>query len=218
MESRWGGLVVPRQSFIDAASLLTGRDFTNGTHVLLVRPPPNVQSRLLKLHAAVSQLAKDVPDILTQTEVARAIEQQLLRAMVSCVAAGLTDGDARHLVGRLGVMKRLEQYLRDNPLEPLYVTDICAAIGVTDRTLRSHCQQSLGMGPHEYLTLRRLRLARAALKAADPAVTTVTQVATGHGFWELGRFSEQYRKVFGELPSVTLRGAPERRDGAARRI
>jgi hypothetical protein len=36
-------------------------------------------------------------------------------------------------------------------------------------------------------------------------VVTVTEIATNFGFAELGRFSVEYRKVFGESPSVTLR-------------
>jgi AraC-like DNA-binding protein len=40
--------------------------------------------------------------------------------------------------------------------------------------------------------------------AADCERVTVTQIATGFGFTELGRFSVEYRKVFGESPSDTL--------------
>jgi AraC-like DNA-binding protein len=35
---------------------------------------------------------------------------------------------------------------------------------------------------------------------------TVTEIATGFGFLELGRFSVEYRKAFGESPSQTLHG------------
>jgi AraC-like DNA-binding protein len=33
---------------------------------------------------------------------------------------------------------------------------------------------------------------------------TVTEIATGLGFVELGRFSVEYRRMFGESPSETL--------------
>lgn len=55
----------------------------------------------------------------------------------------------------------------------------------------------------------RLSRARWALLSADASLTTVTAIATGFGFLELGRFSVEYRKVFGESPSRTLQiGTP----------
>ena len=73
------------------------------------------------------------------------------------------------------------------------------------------------MGPIRYLTLRRMHLVRQALSRAVPSAATVTQIATDHGFWELGRFSVAYRTLFGENPVLTLnrpaedyRGHPDR--------
>lgn len=65
------------------------------------------------------------------------------------------------------------------------------------------------MGAHQYLWLRRMNMARRALARADIAQSTVTAIATEHGFDELGRFSVQYRKLFGEPPSQTLRRTPD---------
>jgi len=60
------------------------------------------------------------------------------------------------------------------------------------------------MSPMKYVKQIRLESAQRALLAADNGSTTVTCVAMDHGFFQLGRFSADYRRAFGELPSVTL--------------
>jgi transcriptional regulator GlxA family with amidase domain len=103
------------------------------------------------------------------------------------------------------IVARFEEFLEANPDRPLYLAEICPAIGVGERTLRVACEKYLGMGPIRYLSSRRMHLARRALLRADPTTATVTRIATDHGFWEFGRFSVTYRSVFGETPSETLR-------------
>jgi transcriptional regulator GlxA family with amidase domain len=71
------------------------------------------------------------------------------------------------------------------------------------------CQEHLGMGPKRYLLLRRMHLARGALRHSAPDAASVTDVATRFGFWQLGRFAVEYQSLFGESPSATLRRHPE---------
>ena len=85
---------------------------------------------------------------------------------------------------------------------------LCALIGVTDRTLRSCCAEFLGISPSRYVLLRRLQAVRIALRNADPATASVAEIAGGCGFTELGRFAGAYQTAFGESPSTTLRRAP----------
>ncbi len=59
------------------------------------------------------------------------------------------------------------------------------------------------MSPKQYLLLRRMHLARRALRDSAPGETTVTDIATRHGFWQFGRFAGEYRSLFGEAPSTT---------------
>src|SRR5262249_45497052 len=135
----------------------------------------------------------------------RAFEQEIVRAMVICLAEGeptVTDGSHGR---RMPVMRRFRDMLEEHPDKPLYVAEICAAIGVSDRTLRLHCQEQVGISPHRYLWLRRMHQARRALTVANATKRTVTEIATDFGFWELGRFSVAYKRLFGEAPSATLR-------------
>ena len=103
--------------------------------------------------------------------------------------------------------RRFLEFLTVHPNRPLCLGEICAAIGVGERTLRSACVKHLGIGPTRYATLRRMHQVRHALLSADASNTTVTRVAMDHGFGELGRFSVAYRSLFRESPSETLRRA-----------
>jgi AraC-like DNA-binding protein len=156
-------------------------------------------------HNIAAHLARTAPDILVHPEVARALEQGLVNAMVSCISGGeaAETGSVRHR--HAVIMRRLEEVLEANPDRTLYVAELCGAAGASGRTLRACCQEHLGMSPTRYLWLRRMHLARRALRMADPAAASVTEIATSYGFWELGRFSVAYRSLFGESPSASLR-------------
>jgi len=131
-----------------------------------------------------------------------------LHAMVTC----LTDATAIAMEAgtrkQSSIIARFEELLAANPARPLYLAEICAATGVSERTLRICCHDYLGMGPIRYLWLRRMHLARDALILADSTTSAVTEIATEFGFWELGRFSVEFRALFGEPPSVSLRRRP----------
>jgi FixJ family two-component response regulator/AraC-like DNA-binding protein len=87
---------------------------------------------------------------------------------------------------------------------PLHISALCRVLNVSERTLRKAFHNTCGLAPCRQIRMLRLSHARSALLAADCKRVTVTEVATGFGFLELGRFSVEYRKMFGESPSQTL--------------
>jgi AraC-like DNA-binding protein len=202
-----GGMSVSPATLARVSRALIGAEVSAPAVSTLVRPPPKLMARLRQLHKAAGALAVDAPDIIAHPEVARAMEDELIRAMVACITQGVAV--TRERPGRVPVMRRFEQVLEAHAGEPLYLSELCAEIGVFDRALRRHCQERLGMRPQQYLWLRRMNITRRALAHADPSRTTVTAIATEHGFGELGRFSVQYRKLFGESPSNTLHRSPD---------
>ncbi len=204
----FGAMSLTFDDFEAACQAITGHGYQEFPQKHLVRPSEALMTRLVRLHAAVGLIAKTAPGVFELTEVIRAVEQELIHLMMRCltegVPSGMTTGGRRHDV----IVARFEEFLEANPDQPLYLTEICAAIGVAERTLRFACEEHLGMGPIRYLHLRRMHLVRRALLRADPSTATVTRLATDHGFWELGRFSVSYRALFGETPSESLRRPP----------
>jgi AraC-like DNA-binding protein len=98
-------------------------------------------------------------------------------------------------------------YLRQHYSDNVTLTDLVAAAGASERTLRRNFHRFVGVGPLAYLRQLRLTAVRGDLSRAGDAIN---RVAARHGFRHFGRFSILCRECFGETPSATRRRA--RRD------
>lgn len=110
---------------------------------------------------------------------------------------------------RRQLVLRAISLLRQHAGERVTIATLSRVAGVSDRTLRAAFHDVVGLSPKQYKLAQRLRAAREALLSAHPS-TTVTDVATEHGFYELGQFAVRYRQAFGEVPSRTLQQAAAR--------
>jgi AraC family transcriptional regulator, ethanolamine operon transcriptional activator len=106
-------------------------------------------------------------------------------------------------VGRRRVARRAEALIRERLGEPRVLSQIAAELNTTLRSLQTGFREVYGMTPHAYRTSLRMSSARADLRRGSG---TVSEVAVRWGFLHLGRFSVDYKRMFGESPSVTLRG------------
>ena len=103
------------------------------------------------------------------------------------------------------IVRAAERYALAHADERLYVTDLCSAAGVSERTLEYAFRAVMALSPTAYLTRIRLHRVHHALLQARPGTTTVTAEALNWGFWHFGEFSRAYKDCFDELPSNTLR-------------
>jgi len=82
--------------------------------------------------------------------------------------------------------------------------DICAAAGVHARTLQDSFRRKRGCSPMQFL--RKVRMEKVRTRLTQPEQdTNITGEAVRWGFLHFGRFANEYRVLFGELPSETLR-------------
>jgi AraC-like DNA-binding protein len=100
---------------------------------------------------------------------------------------------------------RAEELLAAQLRRPVSLAEVAASLDTSVRTLSRAFQKRRGMGPIAFLRRRRLEAARHDLLVAEPGERRVTEVALRYGFAHLGRFAVDYRRLFGESPSETLR-------------
>jgi AraC-like DNA-binding protein len=97
-----------------------------------------------------------------------------------------------------------EVWMRDRLGEPIRIPDICLALRVSRRELEYAFRSTFDTSPREFLHKLRLNAIHRALRHSDPT-NSIIGIAFDHGITHLSRFAADYRALFGEKPSDTLR-------------
>lgn len=159
--------------------------------------------------ASIVERLRDValrsPEIHDPAAYLRQIESHLLDFFSATLTNAPISGLARATgpVRRMQLVRRATDIMSARLGEPLRVGAICREIGCDWKTLERAFMTFNGVSPKQFLTMARLSTARRKLIGAPPDAT-VTSVALSCGMHHLGRFSSDYRRVFGEFPSETL--------------
>ena len=121
----------------------------------------------------------------------------------------IAEGPSRRAEqSRLNLVQQAENLALASIDKRLNIAALCRMLVVSERTLRKAFRVTYGLSPCRHLRMLRLLQVRQVLMSSHNRAVTVTEAATCFGFVELGRFAVEYRKVFGESPSVTLSRIP----------
>lgn len=104
------------------------------------------------------------------------------------------------------IIKRVLEYIDSDISVPRSIPEICHIAEVNERTLRNIFYDYFSLSPQKYQKCYRLNIVRKALQvssALTPQIKIV-DIANTNGFWHMGQFAKDYRKLFSELPSETL--------------
>lgn len=175
---------------------------------ILHRDPTSV-GRLFAWGKRLVDTATRRPELFNDRREARAAAQvQLLELLVTTLGAATGFQPPRSDLTRLArsrIVKIAEDYALACAGDRLFVTELCRATGVSERSLQYAFKETMGTTPTSYLTRVRLHRVRKALQAATRTSTTISAEALNMGFWHFGEFSRAYRDCFGEPPSATRR-------------
>lgn len=207
---RWSAIWIPTRELVKVGRAIRGSAFLLPPGERRWRPSPEALRCLVSLHTNAIRATATRPKLPVERDAARGLAQQLVTALIECLNGEVTDQKSVSMRRHAEVMIRFQEALPATPVAMLSVTRIARSLGVSNTLLRTCCQVHLGMAPSRYLYLRRMRLAREALRHADPDEAAVARIARLHGFGGLGHFASAYRALFGELPSATLRRASAR--------
>jgi AraC-like DNA-binding protein len=204
--SHWATIRLPAVGLSAYGAALVDGTFPDLSGMRRWRPLAKTARHLRGLHAAAMRVSIQYPQTVVDAEAAHGLEQQLLHAVLECLTEAVPRREIEGQDRDRSTMARFEQILLRAKTKPPTVTEICAELEVPARHLRRLCEEHLGMSPTAYDRLGRMWFVRQRLRSSAGRSEGVSTVAREAGFNDLDRFSVNYRKIFGELPSSTLRG------------
>lgn len=142
------------------------------------------------------------PALLADARECKAAEMQIINDLAAAFAGLDTKDNFTTRLRREKLHRAItySQRLRG----PITVPEFALGANASQRILEYAFRESLGVTPLQYLHLHRINRARVDLLGGDKGAITVSEVAEWWGFNELGRFAVEYKRLFGESPSVTL--------------
>ena len=115
-----------------------------------------------------------------------------------------------HCNNSVRLAQRVMSYILHHHHEPLKLPKVCSDCGASATAINVAFRSVWGLSPMQFLMALRMSGAKHDLLTAEKN-QSVSDVAMGRGFLHLGRFSQYYKRQFGEHPSQTLRRSKTRR-------
>lgn len=204
-QAQWLSMQVPR-SRIEAIGLAPGLHLNGGVRRISGTMHPGLEQTLAGLAPIVAP--HDDAARFSAAEVELAHDELLTALLGELARRGGAHGAATALAPseRWKVIRRAEEYVEGRGDQSVRIDDLCVAACTSLSRLERAFRETFGVSPRRYLMLRRLAAVRGELLRGG-ADTSITEVATRWGFFHLGRFSQEYRELFAERPSQTLRAS-----------
>lgn len=194
------GIVLKRRPFIETLAALRG---IGPEDVSLAEPEFDLSLQATRrLHSLFGAMFAANAETLSPDSINNDLFEWMADAYLSA-RPGENPGSGRNRPFTRIVRKAEERFWAEED-RSASLADLCQAAGVSKSCLYQAFQAVCGMPPLAYFQKRRLMKARSLLLNSPNEFGAVKRVALSLGLTELGRFSVEYRQLFGESPTATL--------------
>jgi AraC family ethanolamine operon transcriptional activator len=161
--------------------LLNNNNSPTGSHKIFSEQHTDRLSRLSPL------IASKVADLLAQTtmnDLQMTVSQQTVSRVIS----------------------HIKNFIKETKHYPLTITELCSISNVSRRTLQYCFEQGMGISPIQYIRDCRLNEVRRLLLDEDNE-KSIADLALDFGFFHIATFNAQYKDLFAETPTQTIKRA-----------
>ena len=174
------------------------------------------QNRLLTAPALVVGLLRSMiqkyqtlldanPTLISQTSFVDELNWEVSEKIAACLTDSCGVSEPIHHINKNKVWDRIE-HVFEKPWEiDLRVSDLCRMARVSESTLLRLFKARFDLSPKTYINMVRLNGLHKELMNGGTGSQKIADCANRWGFWHMGQLAKDYKKLFGELPSETIR-------------
>ncbi len=144
----------------------------------------------------------DSPLLYQSTDKLQEVEAKIVDAMKRAFKGQI--GELPHLKKGEVTALEIKSFLLKSLDENISIERLAQQFGISNKTLENSFNSLFGITPKRFLVLLKLNHAHEDLSRLDLEQTSVSEIAMKWGFTHFGRFSKNYKELFGVLPSETL--------------
>jgi AraC-like DNA-binding protein len=134
---------------------------------------------------------------------AELINDEIGLTILGAVAADTRRSGKATPSHRSRVLRDALEIIRERDRLPISVTTLALEVNTSLSTLQRAFVDEFGVLPKAYIRMRCLSAVRDELSNSPPG-TCVADIANQWGFWHMGQFARDFRRMFGVLPSQQL--------------
>ena len=150
-------------------------------------------------------LALHKPNWLQKPHIEKLVADDFIPLLISQIPIKLNSKCFIKASRRAKLIAQAEKEMLANLEKPLTLKQLAQNLGSSSSALSYGFKDLFGLSPMRYLKVRRLNAVRQHLKASEPERCSIAFLASEFGFYTPSHFATDYKAMFGELPSETLR-------------
>jgi AraC family ethanolamine operon transcriptional activator len=198
-----GGIAINRIALLDTLTPQEQQQLhPQGSHACVKRIDQTKIQAMRSFMSGAFQLFEQSPQFLQNPFIIQALRAAVSSVLEEClIDHGQITPETLSASKCWNIVAASRELVRGRSDTPVTVAELCRHLGVSRRTLQYCFHNLLDTNPVAYLRAERLNGVRRMLRHAN----SVTEAAAHWGFWHFGHFSQEYKKMFGELPSTTFK-------------
>lgn len=204
----YAGLVMPQPVILRYASSLqlAGEEHLRDSPRLIDLPTHRLQALRRFILMVLSNFERNAANRSSTMACGQVEESAAVLLICTFLGRSRLRGAGRPKSSYERITRQARDLVMGRPEVPPTLVELCEHLHVGVRALNYAFQHAVGTSAGEYLRVLRLNRVREELLAARGGGRVIlSAIAARWGFWHASQFTRQYRALFGERPSETLR-------------